>query len=53
MGQQFVLAVTAPQVMYSDSGQSGARMVVAGGDHGALVNGLRDSFCDFSSISIQ
>jgi 4-hydroxy-2-oxoheptanedioate aldolase len=31
----------------------GARMIVAGGDHGALVNGLRDSFRAFSSISIR
>ena len=30
----------------------GARMVVAGGDHGALVNGMRDSFRDFGSIAI-
>lgn len=30
----------------------GARMVVAGGDHGALVNGLRDSFDKFSSVKI-
>jgi 4-hydroxy-2-oxoheptanedioate aldolase len=30
----------------------GARMVVAGGDHGALVNGLRDSFRAFNSISL-
>jgi 4-hydroxy-2-oxoheptanedioate aldolase len=30
----------------------GARMIVAGGDHGALVNGLRNSFHEFSSIHI-
>jgi 4-hydroxy-2-oxoheptanedioate aldolase len=31
----------------------GARMIVAGGDHGALVNGLRDSFHEFRSVRIQ
>jgi 4-hydroxy-2-oxoheptanedioate aldolase len=31
----------------------GARMIVAGGDHGALVNGLRDSFHEFRSVCIQ
>jgi len=31
----------------------GARMIVAGGDHGALVNGLRNSFHEFSSVRIQ
>ena len=31
----------------------GARMIVAGGDHGALVNGLRNSFQEFSSVRIQ
>jgi|SRR5579862_8827299 len=30
----------------------GARMIVAGGDHGALVNGLRDSFSAFNSVTI-
>jgi 4-hydroxy-2-oxoheptanedioate aldolase len=30
----------------------GARMIVAGGDHTALVNGLRDSFRDFESVKI-
>jgi len=30
----------------------GARMITAGGDHGALINGLRNSFHDFSSIGI-
>jgi 4-hydroxy-2-oxoheptanedioate aldolase len=30
----------------------GARMVVAGGDHGALVNGMRNSFRDFSSLRL-
>jgi 4-hydroxy-2-oxoheptanedioate aldolase len=31
----------------------GARMIIAGGDHGALVNGLRNSFHEFSSVRIQ
>jgi 4-hydroxy-2-oxoheptanedioate aldolase len=31
----------------------GGRMIVAGGDHFALVNGLRDSFREFSSVTIQ
>ena len=31
----------------------GARMVTAGGDHGALVNGLRTSFQQFASVAIR
>jgi 4-hydroxy-2-oxoheptanedioate aldolase len=30
----------------------GARLIVAGGDHGALVNGLRDSYKAFGDLSI-
>ena len=30
----------------------GARMVVAGGDHSALVNGMRNSFRDFGSLKL-
>ena len=31
----------------------GARMITAGGDHGALVNGLRNSFQEFGKIGIK
>lgn len=31
----------------------GARMITAGGDHGALVNGLRNSFAQFSEVAIK
>lgn len=31
----------------------GARMIVAGGDHGALVDGLRNSFQEFNSVHIH
>jgi 2-keto-3-deoxy-L-rhamnonate aldolase RhmA len=31
----------------------GGRMITAGGDHGALVNGLRDSFANFAKIGIK
>jgi 4-hydroxy-2-oxoheptanedioate aldolase len=31
----------------------GARMVTVGGDHGALVNGLRNSFAQFAEVAIK
>ncbi len=31
----------------------GARMVTAGGDHGALVNGLKSSFAQFAEVAIK
>ena len=31
----------------------GARMITAGGDHGSLVNGFKNSFAEFSKIDIR
>jgi 4-hydroxy-2-oxoheptanedioate aldolase len=46
-------STTATPEKAQNSLDLGARMIVAGGDHQALVNGLRQSFLDFSSVAIR